>query len=382
MPASGSLKHYGFHQILAYLNKHQKRGILTITDNDIRKNIYIEDGHVIFASSNQDEERLGKLLVKAGKITPQQLDKSLKLSKEVGKRQGITLVELGYLSPNDLFNELKHQMKEMVLGLFMWEDGMFSFEDNHSFPEVVKIKINIDTIIREGLIRKEKEKRGKHNSFIQKVNELFENIHDINYYDLLEININTSLTEIKKAYLKTVKTYHPDSHHNVPDETKEKLSTLLSFMNKAYQTLSDKIKREEYDALLFKKIPKRASSDEPGKSEENFKRGIEEYKRGNFWGASDLLRSAARISPQKATYWAHLSLALSKIPKRAKEAEETIRSAIELEPHNANYYIQLGMIYLNAGMNKRAEHQFHAALKWDPTNEKAQRELENLKDKK
>src|SRR4030067_1295497 len=201
IPASGSFKNYNLNQILAYLNKQQKKGILTVIDKDVRKNIYIEDGYIIFASSNKEEDRLGTLLVKEGKITPEQCNKSLKLSKEIGKRQGLTLVELGYLSPHDLFNELKHQMKEMVLSLFLWEDGMFSFEDNYAFPELVKIKIDIETLIREGLIRKEKVKREKHSLFIHKINEFFENIHNTDYYDLLGININTPINELKKTYL-------------------------------------------------------------------------------------------------------------------------------------------------------------------------------------
>ena len=379
IPASGSFKNYNLNQILAYLNKQQKKGILTVTDKNVRKNIYIEDGYIIFASSNKEEDRLGTLLVKEGKITPEQCDKSLKLSKEIGKRQGLTLVELGYLAPKDLFNELKHQMKEMVLGLFMREEGMFSFEENHSFPEIVKIKINIDSIIREGLIRKEMKKREQDRLYIQKVNELHENIHDINHYDLLGINIKASFEEIKKAYLKMAKTYHPDSHYNVSGDIKDKLTTILSYINKAFQTLSEKTQREEYNAHLLKKVSKKTPSDEGIKAEEHFKRGIGEYNGGNFWGASDFFRLATRMVPQKATYWAYLSLALSRMPRRIKEAEETILRAIELEPHNANYYVHLGMIYLHSGLKKRAEHQFQTALKWDPTNEKARREREKLK---
>ncbi|MCK5140049.1 MAG: DUF4388 domain-containing protein, partial [Thermodesulfovibrionia bacterium] len=103
IPLSGSIKKHSFHQILASLHEQQKKGILTVKYEKIKKDIYIEDGYVIFASSNQNEDLLGVLLIKKGKITTEQRDESLKQSKKTGKRQGITLVELGYMSPQALF---------------------------------------------------------------------------------------------------------------------------------------------------------------------------------------------------------------------------------------------------------------------------------------
>jgi tetratricopeptide (TPR) repeat protein len=86
--------------------------------------------------------------------------------------------------------------------------------------------------------------------------------------------------------------------------------------------------------------------------------------------------------PENAAYWAHLSFALSKIPRKKKEAETALKKAIELEPHNADYRVYLGIIYLKAGLKVRAAKCFTAALEWDPTNERAQDELEKLQGKK
>ena len=41
IPSSGSIKQYSLYQILASLDEHQKKGILTVTNNDIKKEIYI-----------------------------------------------------------------------------------------------------------------------------------------------------------------------------------------------------------------------------------------------------------------------------------------------------------------------------------------------------
>lgn len=68
-----------------------------------------------------------------------------------------------------------------------------------------------------------------------------------NYYDLLEVNNNSSVGDIKKAYKKMALKYHPD--RNRDKEGKELEDTELKFKNisVAYQVLSDDEKRKSYD---------------------------------------------------------------------------------------------------------------------------------------
>ncbi|MFH1175309.1 MAG: molecular chaperone DnaJ [bacterium] len=60
-----------------------------------------------------------------------------------------------------------------------------------------------------------------------------------NYYDILGVSRSASDEEIKKAYRKLAHQYHPDKQGG--DEAKFKE------INEAYQTLSDKAKRQQYD---------------------------------------------------------------------------------------------------------------------------------------
>ena len=61
------------------------------------------------------------------------------------------------------------------------------------------------------------------------------------YYELLGVNEDASQDEIKKAYRKKAKKYHPDSNSDTSDEEKFKK------INKAYDVLSDEDKRKKYD---------------------------------------------------------------------------------------------------------------------------------------
>lgn len=63
-----------------------------------------------------------------------------------------------------------------------------------------------------------------------------------NYYDVLGVNSNASEDEIKKAYRKVAKKYHPDLH---PDDANAEQH--FKEVNEAYEVLSNSEKRKMYD---------------------------------------------------------------------------------------------------------------------------------------
>ncbi|HDH00210.1 MAG TPA: DUF4388 domain-containing protein, partial [Nitrospirae bacterium] len=363
--------------------KKKRSGTLTLQKGEAKKSIFIRDGTAVFASSSLEEERLGNMLIRKGKITREKSDKAAKLSKRLGKRHGAVLVGLGYLKPNELFDELKLQVREIILSLFLWEDCEYIFRETPPPEEIIALSMSMDALITEGLQMQEAMRRQQDDSFLRKVDGLYGNIKKLSYYDVLEVGMDAAPEEIKKSYLNLAKEFHPDKRQEMPVQgLKEKLTAIFSLINKAYHTLSDETEKKKYDAGILKRTASKTPDRAEINAEEQFVRGFSEFKSGNYWGAMDFLRGATRAAPEHAKYWAFLSLALSRVPKRIKEAEETILKAIELEPHNSKYYVQSGEIYLRTGLKKRAIKQFQTALEWDPVNEKAKKELEKLEGKK
>ena len=66
----------------------------------------------------------------------------------------------------------------------------------------------------------------------------------MDYYDILEIDSEASELDIKKAYLKMAKKYHPDVYKsNINADHFKKV-------NEAFTTLKNPVKRNDYDKKL------------------------------------------------------------------------------------------------------------------------------------
>lgn len=67
-----------------------------------------------------------------------------------------------------------------------------------------------------------------------------------NYYEVLNVSTNASLSEIKKSFRRLALRYHPDKNKN-SEESKRTFMELVE----AYEVLSDEGSRRNYDSTNF-----------------------------------------------------------------------------------------------------------------------------------
>ena len=153
-PRGNGLKEFQLHKILIDSHSNNKTGTLTVRTPVFIKKIYVDKGEVIFASSTWKDDRLGEVLLKGGKINLEQYEESVKVLKLSGKKLGTILVELGYLTPKDLFWAVKYQVKEIIYSLFSLEYAEYEFvEAEISKKDILTLKIHLGSLIHEGLKR-------------------------------------------------------------------------------------------------------------------------------------------------------------------------------------------------------------------------------------
>ena len=153
-PRGNGLQEFQLHKLLIDLNSNSKTGTLTVKTPVFIKKIYLDKGEVIFASSTWKDDRLGEVLLKTGRLTLGQYEESVRLLKMTGKKQGTILVELGYLTPKDLFQAVKHQAKEIIYSLFPLEYAEYEFiEGEIAQKDILILKIHLGSLIYKGINR-------------------------------------------------------------------------------------------------------------------------------------------------------------------------------------------------------------------------------------
>ena len=79
------------------------------------------------------------------------------------------------------------------------------------------------------------------------------------YYQVLELTPLASTADIKKAWHEQLQVWHPDRFTHAPT-LHRKAEARTQLINQAYQTLSDPVLRQRYDALTKPEPAREASA--------------------------------------------------------------------------------------------------------------------------
>ena len=487
---AGDVKDMTIPWLFQSLRAEKKTGTVIFSRETAIKKVYFQNGDVIFASSNLDDDRLGDLLLRSNKLTRAQFDASTELIKKTSKKLGALLVELGFISPQDLVAGVKEQVKEIILSLFTWRDGRYIFDDSPlPSSDIIPLQMSIGNLIIEGIrgqdwqvvrkslpplgtklrpaadpsflfqgadleqdqqsilslidgdktieelcslsglgdfntlkaiyalltlkmadkgaVKTEQEMKSARAAGQRKpvekprvqepdaetvapvltrqiIQEALVAMKNQDHYQMLGVARGATPQELKKAYFRLAKVYHPDRHFEAEmSDMKETLEALFTGIHNAYQTLNDREQRRNYDGASAEKPAPTAQYEEKrpeeyvenytekaGRAAAYFKAGMRDFSVGNYWGAAESFAWATRLDPVKSDYFYHYGISLTRIPRRRHEAEENLKKAIEIDPLRPEYHLELGTLYLHSGLKTKALDVYNDALRQNPASDK------------
>jgi len=150
--SAGDIKNMTIPWLFQDIQKARKTGTAVFEQGTGAVKVFFGQGDIIFASSNSDEDAMGELLLRAGKITKEQFDKAKKIMARTSKRLGAVLFEMGVLAPQDLVTQVKLLARKNILALFSCREGRYRFEDGVlPSTEIVPFQMSSAEMIIEGV---------------------------------------------------------------------------------------------------------------------------------------------------------------------------------------------------------------------------------------
>lgn len=207
------------------------------------------------------------------------------------------------------------------------------------------------------------------------------------YYDLLDLNLNAELSDIKRNYFALAKRFHPDRYHHEKDaDLIRRVQNAFSQTAHAYETLKNEDTRRTYDYKLTKYDLSAKRKSASGSQEEKLEIATESFEQGfnlmmeeEYERALPLLARAVQYAPEIARYHAYYGKVLSLDETHRHKAEAEMQTALRLEPQNATFRLIMAEFYIQYDLHRRAEGELQRLLAIEPNHREAMELLASLR---
>jgi len=216
-------------------------------------------------------------------------------------------------------------------------------------------------------------------------------------HEILGVSPHATRDEIRDAYYRLAKDFHPDRHLNATLETRRQVDAIFARITEAYEAIRDGGDKSSVltpmplasatpaprgSAPLPSAPPGETTAQREARAEKAFQDARAKIANRDFVSAVALLREAVTLNPDASRYHLLLGTTLAAHPKMQREAEHALKKAAELDQFNAAPLVALGQLYARANMNIQAEKMFNEALRLDPESKAARKGLDAIKSTK
>lgn len=212
----------------------------------------------------------------------------------------------------------------------------------------------------------------------------YDDIMSRNFFQVFGVERDTEPERIKAAYFELAKRWHADSYADVKlGDARPKLDAIFQRITEAYETITDKAKREEYIVYLdrqSKGLP--TDVNQILRGEQLFDQAQAMIRRRDWNGAKPVLEEAIQMNPGDALYYANLGWVTYNLNPRSQQhltdAVQSLKRAVQEQENCPIAYQYLGQIAFARGQVLEAKRWWQKCIEWEPNNIEASRGLRML----
>lgn len=125
MQPEGPIEEIDLVAELLELSREGFTGAVRFENDGLIKILYLRDGAMLAASSNDREDSIDEILLRTGKVTPEHIRRALSRRKEQ-ESLGDALLALGFISRRELSSARRLQIVRTIRSLLRWSRGVYA----------------------------------------------------------------------------------------------------------------------------------------------------------------------------------------------------------------------------------------------------------------
>jgi DnaJ-domain-containing protein 1 len=221
----------------------------------------------------------------------------------------------------------------------------------------------------------------------RKIQDAVRDLLHQSHFEVLGVPRGSSDLEIREAYFRLVKQFHPDRQTDPAlADLKKELEALFIRIGEAYEVLGHPRRRARYEAELAGPLPIQSPEASPEVenallADDAIRNAEQLMEESRYWDAIQILEAVIpRIQSSRLKHEAQVRLAraYTKNPKWVRRGEELLQAVVREDPSWVDAYYVLGTIYRGNGLKSRAVAMFRKVLELRPGHRPAAAEIRSL----